>query len=301
MKIYINRKPVQGPWGGGNKTVKKLSESLIKKGHKVFYSLNRSDFDILICIDPRPNHEGVQYQDLLNYKKKFKSKIVQRIGDIGTHDKPELFNLVKETINYSDIIIFTSHWAKNIINSNIKKQFVIPNKPLRKYHEWKNNNKISGKIKIVTHHWSNNVKKGFDTYKFIDENLNNKISFTYIGRLPNNFRFKNSNYISPRDSSFLAKELSNHNLYLTASKEEAGANHVLEGLAAGLPIIYHQNGGSIPEYVKNFGISFNENKEIESVIDLMIENFNSYKRKCLEYNDSIEDTVEEYIKLICEI
>ena len=28
MKVLINRKPVSGPWGGGNKTVSKLSSAL---------------------------------------------------------------------------------------------------------------------------------------------------------------------------------------------------------------------------------------------------------------------------------
>ena len=47
------------------------------------------------------------------------------------------------------------------------------------------------KVKLVTHHWSSNWNKGFDTYKRIDELINdeywsNKIEFTYIGNVPKN-------------------------------------------------------------------------------------------------------------------
>lgn len=301
MKIFINRKPVSGPWGGGNKTVSKLSSALKNIGHEVYYNLDRNDFDVLVCIDPRPNNEGIWYQTLLNYKNQFGTKIIQRVGDVGSHGKPELFNLVKATVEYSDTIIYTSNWAKDQIKSVTKNQIVIPNRPANIYHEYKNNRPMSDRIKMVTHHWSNNPKKGFDTYSFIDSELSEKIDFTYIGRLPSGFSFKNSNYIEPKDNDFLSKHLPKHDIYLTASKEEAGANHVLEGLAAGLPVLYHQNGGSIPEYVGDLGVSFNDNHDLIDGIDKLTKNFNKYQEKCLKYNDSIDETIEEYIKVICGI
>ena len=54
MKIYLNRRPVSGPWGGGNKTVSMLSKSLTELGHKVVYQLE-DNIDIIFCFDPRPN------------------------------------------------------------------------------------------------------------------------------------------------------------------------------------------------------------------------------------------------------
>ena len=51
------------------------------------------------------------------------------------------------------------------------------------------------KLKIVTHHWGANWNKGFDIYSKIDNLIGktewkNKIDFTYIGNLPNNFNFE---------------------------------------------------------------------------------------------------------------
>ena len=44
-----------------------------------------------------------------------------------------------------------------------------------------------GKIRIVTHHWGNNLNKGFDIYSYLDrsiqEKYKNEIKFTYIGNV----------------------------------------------------------------------------------------------------------------------
>ena len=46
MKIYFNRKPVVGPWGGGNKTLHALVEAVSRK-HEITYSLDE-DVELLI-------------------------------------------------------------------------------------------------------------------------------------------------------------------------------------------------------------------------------------------------------------
>ena len=115
MKIYINRQPKTGPWGGGAKTVNKLWEQLNTRGHTVVDRL-QPDIDIIFCFDPRPNHNGEHYQHFINYRAtNSDTKIVQRVGDLGTHSKPQLTSLVKQTLNISDYFIFPSLWAKEWI------------------------------------------------------------------------------------------------------------------------------------------------------------------------------------------
>ena len=108
----------------------------------------------------------------------------------------------------------------------------------------KNSPVLSEKPSIVTHHWSTNPMKGFETYRFLDDNMGDLFDFTYIGRLPEGFEFKKASYIPPISKEELCEELPKHDIYFTASKLEAGANHVLESLAAGLPVVYHKDGGS---------------------------------------------------------
>ena len=52
------------------------------------------------------------------------------------------------------------------------------------------------KFKLVTHHWGNNINKGYQVYKKIDMLLddplwNKKIEFTFIGNLHQSIKFKN--------------------------------------------------------------------------------------------------------------
>ena len=106
----------------------------------------------------------------------------------------------------------------------------------------------SGKLKIVTHHWGANWNKGFDVYSKLDFLLYEKkwsevFEFTYIGNLPKNFQFNNVKYVKPLAGADLAKELSKHNLYITASINEPSGNHHMEGGLCGLPLMYVDSGG----------------------------------------------------------
>ena len=107
--------------------------------------------------------------------------------------------------------------------------------------------------------------------------------------------------IKPIDSIGLSRELPEYDIYLTASLEEAGANHVLEAMAAGLPIIYHKDGGSIPEYCKDYGLEFSSYEDLNKKIDIMIRDFEKYKKAVMNYNQKIENTIKEYEKIICEL
>ena len=301
MKIYINRKPIQGPWGGGNKTVESLVSHLIECGDQVTFNILDNDIDIIFCMDPRPNDNQIWYQDFLTYRlKNKKTKIVQRIGDVGTHSKPELTELVRQSSALSDYNIFPSKWAMNYINYNKNNYNIIPNRPQDIFYKFRKNRKLKEKIKIVTHHWSTNPKKGFNFYKNISENRPD-IDFTYIGRLPEDLILENTNIIPPMTADSLSKKLPEYDIYLTASIEEAGANHVLEAMAAGLPVIYHKDGGSISEYCKEYGIEFSSHNNINQKIDKMIRNFNQYKEKTMSYNQKIEETIRNYREIFCEI
>ena len=298
MKIMFNRMPVAGPWGGGNKTLKSLTDRLISLGHEVVYKLE-PNIDTIFCFDPRPDHGKKTYQDLLNYREKTGAVIFQRVGDVGTHGKPELTRLVKETTQLSNYVFFPSLWAKDYIEYKKGNFSIIQNAPLDVFYEHRQNTPPAEKIKVVTHHWSTNPKKGFQYYKFIDEVCWQNIDFTYIGRLPKGLEFNNSKYIpATGDNSQISKILANKDIYLTASEEEAGANHVLEALAAGLPVVYHNNGGSINEYCDDYGLSFSDQKSMIRSIVAIANNHQEFKNKVMSYDNSIEKITSKYLEVI---
>lgn len=299
MKIYFNRRPVDGPWGGGTKILSAIVQECKNRNHEIFFEedirLNYC-FDIVFCVDPRPI-QTVNFYDVISYKSRNKnSKIIQRIGDLGTHGKPELFELLKETTKFSDALVFPSQWAKDYLNPPNEKCVVIKNAPLKQFLVARKNKMFSKKLEVVSHHWSNNSLKGFDTYQKLDEYCKNtnKANFTFIGRKPNDVVL--SNYIPPQDVDGLVSFLSKHDVYITASKQEAGANHVLEALALGLPVLYHKDGGSINEYCKEFGIEYSYFGEIIDIIENRTEELQAIANR-MTYQRSSKDMAREYVDL----
>ena len=72
--------------------------------------------------------------DFLNHKTKHGSKIIQRVGDVGTHGKPQLTQLVKDSVVYSDVCIFPSYWAFEYVGS-LGNSVIVPNAPLDCFYE----------------------------------------------------------------------------------------------------------------------------------------------------------------------
>jgi len=298
MKIYINRSPKHGPWGGGTKTVNKLWEVLLRSGHEVVNRLE-PNIDIIFCFDPRPNEFGDWYQSFVNYRHvNPTTKIVQRVGDLGTHSKPNLTKMVKETLEHSDYFIFPSQWSKEWVNFESDNCAVINNAPMSMFYENRNINKsLTESIRVVTHHWSTNPKKGFHIYQQFEEWCENKnISFHYIGQLPQNVKFKN--HTKPMSAKDLSAKLPEYDIYLTASEEEAGANHVLEAMAAGLPIVYKETGGSICDYCSTFGEKYLDFNGMIEKIEEVVSNYSHYKEQVLQYTDTNDLVVSKYCEII---
>jgi glycosyltransferase involved in cell wall biosynthesis len=297
MRIYFNRRPVSGPWGGGSKVISSIAEECLKRGHEIFFEeeiAQRARFDLLFCTDPRP-HGDLSFADLVDRRNRDKCKLIQRIGDLGTHGKPELFDLVKLTSSISDALVFPSNWAKSTLSSANRNAHVVSNAPRKEFVAAQKREIDYSIVRLVSHHWSNNAMKGFEVYQMLDEYCKSKpdVEFTFVGRKPDNVLL--TNHVPPLDTNGLIKELPRHNVYLTASKQEAGANHVLEAMALGLPVLYHKDGGSINEYCEGRGISYDN---LDSLIDV-IDNRKELSRlaSLTPFHRSSEDMAKEYLDI----
>ena len=58
MKILINRKIVDGPWGGGNKFIKAMKNFAIKNGHTITNKIEK-DIDIIHLQDLHGDQLGL--------------------------------------------------------------------------------------------------------------------------------------------------------------------------------------------------------------------------------------------------
>ena len=92
IKIFINRKPVEGPWGGGNLFVKSMYEYLPELGYELIDNPYETSPDIIFLQSPYPD-SGLKFSinDAINIKnKRRKTKIYIRVNDCdarkGTDD-----------------------------------------------------------------------------------------------------------------------------------------------------------------------------------------------------------------------
>jgi len=311
MKISIGAKIIEGPFGGGNSFIRNLAGYLSSNGIKVVNHLKDTDIDFILLVNPLigSSTSTFDHLDILKYQKYVnpKSISIQRINECDERKNTNFVNSkIIESNKYVDITIFVSDWLKELfLNAGLHSEnsFVIKGGPSSKLFNnslkkrWNKNEKL----KIVSHHWSGNWMKGFDTYKKIDQLIskkkwNYKIEFTYIGNLPNNFTFKNTKYFEPMKESDVSLELKKHHLYVTGSINEPSGNHHMEAAMTGLPILYINSGG-IPEYCNSFGVEF-ELENIEDSLENLIQNYDKYYENLKKYPYIFENAAKEFLNII---
>lgn len=119
------------------------------------------------------------------------------------------------------------------------------------------NQNSAEKTKIIASSWSTNLRKGFETYAFLDANLDwDRFDFTFVGNAP--FGFENIKVVAPMNSRDLAEELRAHDVYITASIDDPCSNSLVEAISAGLVPVALRSGGH-PELVQDDGFLFNDN------------------------------------------
>jgi len=311
MKFFINRKLRRNPWGGGVHFATGFADYVTSLGHKVTTQYE-DDVDVILMLDPRDDdgfgdiNQLLQYKNFL-YSKNKKVKVVHRIND---SDVPRGTNFlvdlnIKANSAIADETIFISEWLKS---HYIEKGFSRNSHVIRNgcNHQWfypSSDKSLNEKIKVVTHHWSDNYNKGFDAYIELDEKIETckNVEFTYIGRYYKGYQPKNTKVISPLYGKELGDELRKHDVYLTAARWEACGMHHIEASSCGLPVVYHKDGGGINEMCLNHGIMMNDSKDVIDAITSAYKNKNKLVSK-IDYSSLRSDNVNEsYLKVISSL
>ncbi len=304
MKIHILFKFQNGPWGGGNQFLKALREKFIEFN---VYTNSLEDADIIL-FNSYPFRAEYLFKQIYQLKRKYPKKIIiYRVdGPISLiRDRDVLIDRIIYLFNYifSDGIIFQSQWSSNknkqLFNIHSKNKTIIPNAPNNLIFNTSDKTELnrSKKINLIATSWSANINKGFDTYKYLDENLDfKKYNFTFIGNSP--IKFKNIKYIKPLSSQKLARKLKKSDIFITASKNDPCSNSLIEALSCGLPAVVLNDGGH-PELIKKGGEIFNTPKEAIEKINLVVKNYFDYKKRLPKYNIALIS--KSYLKFIRNI
>lgn len=309
MKFYINRMIRKSAWGGGSNFVTFLSEKLVEQGH-IHCKQLEPDIDQIIMVDPRYEEGGCSLNEIVNYKHKFPNvKILHRINDLDKHRGTDVIDGIIMAGNlFADETVFISQWLKDYyLERKMKPKgicggYVIVNgcdetwfypEVVKQKHE---------KIRLVTHHWSNNVSKGYKFYQQINDLCasRNDIEFTFIGRYPPTFNPTHTKIYSPLYGKALGDELRQHDVYVTASTWEACGMHHIEGASCGLPVLFHENGGGINEICQQHGESYSSIEDFVKKLDIVSHNLEQYRSKINYEQLSASHCFKRYLDVIQE-
>ena len=312
MKVFFSLRPPNHSFGGGAFFVKNIINYLKNKNIKTTFELE-PNIDLLFIIDPRksnPNYKKYSVLELIEYKKKNpKTKIIYRVNecDIKREVSANIEPLLIETMKIADYVVFVSKWLQKYFikkyKLNINSTAILNGCNLKHFTPSKNLKFSNNKIKLVTHHFSNNYLKGFHIYNALDKLLENRddIEFTYIGNYNEKYQPKNINILPPTSCKELGDLIKEHDIYLTATQNEPGAMHYLEGLSCGLPILYCKNGGGAQEICCMAGEEYNNIESLLAKISLIKNNYKSYTDKInYKFLDS-QRCCEEYYRVIINI
>ena len=338
VKIFINFEPDdKQAYGGGNISTHYIQKMFSDQfsGFSVTYDLNPDGIypDIYLIIDPYPGRKYKKYGllDVIKHRNDYNpnGKIVIRINDCDKTRPNADPNKLRETIikNNStniDYFIYNSKFIRSIYEINKSNIISVPNSvvyngcdsEMFQPNQIQNSNK---KIRIVTHHWSSNMFKGYQTYYDLWKFCKNtdKFEFVFIGNnVPE--MFSEVPISGPFAHSDLSDQLNTFDIYITDSKFDSCPNHVIEGIMCGLPVLYTNSDGGGRELCaippEPIGESFSTFKELICSLYKVVNNYDMYhknvlkykhlfdiSRMCLKYKDVFSNLVYNNIVLIKEV
>lgn len=289
------------PYGGGNQFMMALKKALLQIGVDVRENELNESIDAYIL-----NSIHFDVERFLEFSKHHRLNVVHRIdGPIHLirgfdREKDELcYELNRK---FASATVLQSAWTyQHIVDMGYK-----PVKPVIIHNAVDNDifypqGRISfdrnRKIRLISTSWSNNRRKGGPVYKWIEENLAwDRFEYTFVGNVSEKFEL--IKHVPPVPSEELADMLRNHDIYITASKNDPCSNALIEALSCGLPALYYKDGGH-PELVMAGGLPFRTEEEVLEQLDKMENNYETFQN--LITVSKLDDVAAKYLSIAREI
>jgi glycosyltransferase involved in cell wall biosynthesis len=285
--------------GGGNQFLKALRNGLRQRER---YAETVSEADLFIF-------NSYQFIDeTMSIKKRFSEKVmVHRIdGPIRLYNTPhDSRDTIVYTANklFADATVFQSEWSRSenyrlgLRPNNY--ETVIPNAPDPSIFNIVGRISFSRerKVRLIASSWSANWKKGFDIYRWMDENLDfSTYEMTFVGNSP--VKFKRIRTLPPMASKDLAVEFKKHDIFITASQKDPCSNSLIEALSCGLPAVALRDGGH-PSIVGAGGDLFCTADQIPDLLSKLVHRYEDVQG--LIRVPVIEEVVQSYCHFCDEV
>lgn len=299
MKINILFPFVDGPYGGGNQFLKALKKEFERKGR---YEEDSYRADAVI-FNSFPFEERFKILWRLIRLKWAGKKIIHRVdGPISTYrdSNPAVDQRIFRLNHWlADATVFQSEYSRK---ANIELGFkakgidtIIINAPDPEIFNQAGREPFvdNRKMRLVAVSWSTHPNKGFEAYRWLDENLDfTQYEMSFAGRSP--VRFKHIRELGALKSSDLSCELKKHDVFVSASRFECCSNALLEAMHCGLvPVVIRS--GCHAELVGDQDLLFNKQEEIPDILSGLRMKLVSYSQ--IRHLKNMDGVAGEYFKL----
>lgn len=304
MKVCIYYKTIDAPWGGGNQFLRAFKQYLRKQGIYVTDNPNK-DVDLILIngassgaypglsryimgLKKRLGGSGTnidinkikalkEYGFTSRLRKLFVGKrgkkIVYRLDGYAAHyarrENNEMDRIQLKLLNLVDYVIFQSQSCADSflqVKGKLPPSNIILNGVNQEFFNLVDKTYWNGqdRIKIFSCNWSANPNKGYPTIATMSE-LDSVESY-FVGNWPEQIDPKNVHIKPPMKQLELAAKYKKCDIFLHASKNDPCPNVVLEALSSGLPVIYHNSGGT-PEIASDYGVALGD--DLEATLEQM--------------------------------
>jgi len=301
--VAVNLRPRRGSWGGANQWAAQFVRCLEFQGWSVRYDLARRVDAIVLTHTGLSNHTTFGADEAGS----FGVPCLHRINDNDVRkETSEMDALLAKSNRVAGHTVFVSQWLRDHhagiwFDTARPHSVIVPGADPRFFHPVGGRRRLPGEpLRLVTHHWSDNWKKGFDVYREIDEliagPLSGRCELWVIGRWPSEIRWKTARTFEPTSGAGLAGLLRQCDGYVSASRFEPGAMHVAEGLQCGLPLLYHRDSGGTVDQGKLYGMQIGDN--LEATLREFDSRLGGLKKVLMASPPSGSRMANEYLQLV---
>ena len=315
-RIAILYRTTEGPWGGGNSFLRSLKKAWGAQGIEVLERLESRLDAVLVnssylgpgrplsphiaerlvrsgYVGPVPAWLG--FSRWRSMRPPFVHRLdgVFRLYGRATHDPVDAAQV---QINcYMDWTIYQSEYCRQSFAAeglDVSRSTVILNGvDLERFFPAERPPAMRP-IKLIAMAWSSNLRKGFPAMVQASQLPN--VEVTFAGNWPKELNAGKVRVFPPLNHVELSGLLRQHHALLHMAQNDPCSNVILEGLASGLPVIYHPSGGS-PELVGPCGVP--GEPDLAAAVEELCDRYEELRRMVLERRASlsIDRAAREYL------
>lgn len=278
MRANIVFEVKQEASGGGNQFLKALVGFLKARD---LYTDDAKDADVIMFNSYQYIPQVLRLKEGIGAEKPFVHRIDGPIREynLPTDKRDYVSNAANKVM--ADGTIFQSKWSRSTnLNMGLKEnrfEAVIMNAPDSGifHREGARAYSNSRKTRLVASSWSANWKKGFEVYRWLDENLDfDAYEMTFVGNSP--IPFRNIRQLPPLPSAGLAEVFRDMDVYVTASQKDPCSNSLIEAMHCGLPAVALEDGGH-PDIVGKGGELFRDMGSLVRALERVREDHATYR------------------------